>query len=352
MDIPATRIPHTFETFTTQGGARIHRIPMNAFPNFWAYAYLVLVDEFFVLIDTGSGFGDSNTHLEQGFELASRAAGRTLRIEDLTHILITHGHIDHFGGLPFLRPRVHAVVGVHELDRGNLTNYEERIVTAGNRLKAYLVEAGVPPEKRQAVLDLHRINKELFHSVPIDLTYEQAGMRVGPFEILHVPGHCAGQVVIRLHDILFSGDHVLDGISPHQWPERLTLYTGLRHYLQSLTLLSGWAGGASLTLAGHNRPIRDLPARMEEIRALHLLRLNKALEFLTETHTIAEVSRELFGRVSGYDVLLAIEEAGAHVEYLQQHGLLRIVNLAELEASDGPVVTRYQRLDGSVSVSV
>jgi glyoxylase-like metal-dependent hydrolase (beta-lactamase superfamily II) len=105
MDTPSTKNPHTFKSFVTAGGARIFRIPMNAFPNFWVYAYLVLVDDYTVLIDTGSGFGDSNIHLEAGFEQASRMAGRTIRIEDLTHILITHGHIDHFGGLVFLRER-------------------------------------------------------------------------------------------------------------------------------------------------------------------------------------------------------------------------------------------------------
>ena len=42
-------------------------------------------------------------------------------------------------------------------------------------------------------------------------------------------------------------------------------------------------------------------------------------------------------------MLLAIEEAGAHVEYLHQRGLLRIVNVDELETNDGPVVARYQR---------
>ena len=62
-------------------------------------------------------------------------------------------------------------------------------------------------------------------------------MRLGPFEMLHVPGHCAGHVAIRLHDVLFSGDHVLERTSPHQSPERLTLSTGLDHYLKSLEAL-------------------------------------------------------------------------------------------------------------------
>ena len=50
---------------------------------------------------------------------------------------------------------------------------------------------------------------------------------------------------------------------------------------------------------------------------------------MEEPHTIAEVSQALFGEVHGYNVLLALEEAGAHVEYLYQRGLLGIENLEE-----------------------
>jgi glyoxylase-like metal-dependent hydrolase (beta-lactamase superfamily II) len=177
-------------------------------------------------------------------------------------------------------------------------------------------------------------------------------MRLGSFEMLHVPGHCAGHVVIRLHNILFSGDHVLGRISPHQSPERLTLYTGLGHYLDSLNLLEKWAGGSPLTLAGHDDPIPNLPMRLVEIRRGHAARLQLILEFLAEPHTIADVSEQLFGSVNGYNTLLAIEEAGAHVEYLHQRGLLRIVNVDELEANDGPVVTRYRRINAPVAKQV
>ncbi len=310
----------TFKSFKTSGGARVFRIPLKVFPDLWAYAYLVLVEDFVVLIDTGSGFGDSNAQLEAGFEKAGAALGKTIRISDLTHILITHGHIDHFGGLVFLRDRTHALVGIHELDMGNLTNYEERVAIAENRLKSYLVEAGVPQDKRADVLQMYRVNKILFHSVSVDFTYEAKGMRLGPFEMLHVPGHCAGHVVIRLHDTLFSGDHVLGRITPHQSPERLTNSTGLGHYLDSLVLLEKWAGNPSMTLAGHDDPITNLPFRLAEIRQGHADRLERTMEFLKEPHTIAEVSQELFGDVKGYNVLLAIEEAGAHVEYLHQRG--------------------------------
>jgi glyoxylase-like metal-dependent hydrolase (beta-lactamase superfamily II) len=148
---------------------------------------------------------------------------------------------------------------------------------------------------------MYKFTKSIYHSVHVDFTYEAAGMRLGPVEMLHVPGHCPGHVVIRLHDILFSGDHVLEQTSPHQSPEHLSLSTGLGHYLQSLENLRSWGGDIRLTLGGHKGVIHDLPGRIDAIRAVHMQRLQKVLDLLSESHTIAEISRTL-GR-HGYNVL-------------------------------------------------
>ena len=340
--------PGTVQVFHTSGGGRIVQIPLQEFPILWGQVYLALVEHdsqsFRVLIDAGSGFGVCNQHLETGLQAASQALGEQLGLESLTHILITHGHIDHFGGLNSIQPRSPARIGVHELDLRNLTHYEERIAIVSRRLADFLVEAGVSDERRGQLIDMYKLAKSLYRSVKVDFTYEAVGMRLGPFEMLHVPGHCAGHVVIRLHDVLFSGDHVLNQTSPHQSPEKLTHSTGLEHYLKSLDGLESWAGDIRLTLGGHEQPIHDLPARLEAIRSLHRQRLAQVLAYLSEPRTIAEASQHLFGEVHGYNVLLALEEAGAHIEYLYQRGRLGIANLAEIEANPNPALIRYQRL--------
>ena len=346
--VPAVR------TFETNGGAQIFQIPLEEFPGFWGYAYLVLVEDrelgpLQVLIDAGSGFGNSNEHLEQGLQAVGALAGRPVGLDQLTHILITHGHIDHFGGLCYLRPRTQARVGVHELDLRVLTNYEERLAVVTPHLKEYFIEAGVSEHASVGLIEMYTIGKRLYCSTRVDFTYEAIGMRLGPFGIMHVPGHCAGQVVIRLHDVLFTGDHILDRTSPHQSPESLTLSTGLDHYLQSLEKVRGWAEAARIGLGGHKEPILNLPARLDAIKQTHTERLALVLEHLQQPHTISEVSQALFGEVHGYNVLLALEEAGAHVEYLYQRGLLGIDNLDELENSQVPVPIRYLGLSEGAS---
>ena len=64
--------------------------------------------------------------------------------------------------------------------------------------------------------------------------------------------------------------------------------------------------------------------------------------FCAEPRPIVEVSREIFGRVRSYHVLLAILEAGAMVEHLYQRGELVAANVEEIESSGEPVI-RYRR---------
>jgi glyoxylase-like metal-dependent hydrolase (beta-lactamase superfamily II) len=340
----------SIQKFESSGGGEIFQIPLNAFPDFWVYAYLILVDDYKVLIDTGSNFHESNQNLEDGFKQISNLVGKLIDLSDLTHIFITHGHIDHFAGLAFIRPRSKAKVGVHELDLRNLTNYEERLVVSSKRLAAFLLESGVSSERITRILEMYMMPKALFNSVEVDFTFESVGMKVGPFSFLHTPGHCAGAVVIRLHDILFTGDHVLNDITPHQSPESLTLNTGLGTYIQSLVKTKAASNGVTMALGSHKAPIKNFDLRIDEIIAAHKERLEEILDILDQPNTIMELSKLLFGKTEGYNVLLAIEETGAHVEYLYQRGFLAINNLIDIQKSENTIPIEYCRLIDGINL--
>lgn len=333
--------------FESAQGARVYRMPLELFPGFWGFAHLILADGFRALVDCGSGLETSNEALESGLEAVRTTYGEDAAWNRLTHVLISHAHIDHIGGLHFVRRHTDAPIGVHELDRRSLIRYEERVRVLSHRLRVFLIEAGVEPEQQISVLDLYRLNKQLFSSIPVDFTYEAEGMRVGPLTLIHVPGHCPGQVVMQLEDILLVGDHVLSDISPHQSPESLSDNTGLGHYLHSLERIRPLAPQIRWVLGGHQAPMRDLAARVDAILALHRERLQAVLDLLTVPRTIAEVSARLFPEVRGYNKLLALEEAGAHVEYLAQRGLIGLENLDVIDG-ECPVPLRYVRVDGAV----
>ena len=87
-----------YAVFETSSRVQIHRIPLQAFPKFWAYVYVIRMDGANILIDCGSGTEVCHEDLMKGL----RQAG--LGPSDLSHILLTHAHIDHYGGLSRLKP--------------------------------------------------------------------------------------------------------------------------------------------------------------------------------------------------------------------------------------------------------
>lgn len=325
----------TFATFETSGGAKIHRLPLEAFPDFWVYVYLVQKDDYCVLVDAGSGTGKSHENLLSELQHAG------LEPSDLTHIFLTHAHIDHFGGLTKLRPMTNARLGVHDLDVQTVAHHEARLALIGRRLASFLADSGLPEETRDQLLSIYRFTKAIYQSVPVDFTYETMDMALGPFEFIHLPGHCPGHVAIRVADVIFCGDMVVEGVTSHLAPESINLYGGLDHYLESLARLQQWSKGARLILNGHDDVITDLPAQIDATKQNIIRRMSKAIHALSEPLTMAEACNAVYGKTAGYNQLLVIEKVGAYLEYLYEHDMIEITNPDEVEQG-GPA--RYRRL--------
>lgn len=329
------------QRFETGSGRVIYSFPVNSFPTLVNNIYIIDGGEERILVDCGSGMEQANADLLAGFAAVNETFGRNLSLADITTVLITHGHIDHFGGLNFVRQYTDAPIGVHILDRRVLSNHEERVVFSYRRLETFLEGAGVSTEQRGALMSIYLFAKTYYKSTPVQFLLEEGRPTAGGIVIYHVPGHCPGQVCLQVDDVLMTADHVLSRITPHQAPESITHHMGLSHYLDSLSKIEA-LGDFRLGLGGHEDPIEDIPERIRSIRKAHDQRLCKVLDICREPKSIADISRDLFGVVDSYHVLLALEETGAHVEYLHQRGELMASNLAEIEATSHPIV-RYVR---------
>ncbi len=326
--------------FETARGARIYRIPLQVFPNLWGYAHLVIVGHYAALIDVGSGQGQCDAQLRAGMASIAAEWGEGLAWGDLDRIIITHAHIDHHGGLNMVAGLTDAPIAVHELDRRVLANHEERLALTRFRLAVFMRRAGVPEPVRVRLLGMYGWSKGLFRSVQVDDVLRDGDTLDGLFQVIHVPGHCPGQVCLRLDDVLFTADHVLPHVAVFLAPESLNASTGVDHFLQSLRKLTPLAG-INLALGGHDRPVTDLAGAIASIEATQAARIARIHEACATPRSIAELTAALYPEIGGYDELLALQKVGAYVEYLDQRGLLAVANLDEV-AEDEAGVPRYR----------
>jgi glyoxylase-like metal-dependent hydrolase (beta-lactamase superfamily II) len=327
------------QRFESSGGVRLYRLPVEAFPGFIVYAYIVLGAGEPTLVDTGSGMGNSNEQLIQGIESLRADFNEPLAVKDIRRIIITHGHIDHFGGVSFMIEQTDAPVAVHPIDRRVLTAHEERVVVATKDLRVYLERAGVKRDFLPTLIEMYQFARQHVRNIPVSILLDEDtpldGMR-----FIHTPGHCPGQVCILIDDVLLSADHILSRTTPNQSPESITRYSGLGHYFESLQKVER-LDGIRLALGGHEDPITDVYGRIREIRASHQRKLDRALDAIRgagKPQSLNDISRTMYPNRKGYDILLALSEVGAHVEYLYERGHLAVCNLDEVEREPNPAL--------------
>lgn len=231
------------------GGVTVHRVG-DALVNF----YIVETGAGLVLIDAGlpGHWDDLRTTL--------RGMGRD--INDVTNVLITHGHLDHIGLAERVRALAGARIWVHESDapilgsprRGNAALRPER------SLLNYAVRR---PTSLRAPLHLARLGAlrtPAVHEVSTFGHDQRLDLPGGPLAV-HVPGHTSGSTAFVFPDasIAFTGDALvtLDSIDGHVGPciicQAFTENSSAA--LRSLTTLAGL--DVHTVLPGHGEPWTD-----------------------------------------------------------------------------------------------
>ncbi len=324
--------------FVSNSGVRIYRIPCRVFETLSARVYLLVGAGPLTLLDAGSGLGGSTQQILAGIEAVHDLFGEAVRPGDVRRIIISHGHVDHVGGLPELLQTMPAQVAIHPLDRAAVASCREYVVTSAAGLNAFFRRAGIEAAERGELLKTSPYRWTAREDVPVGLLLED-GDELDGLRMLHTPGHSPGHVCIAIGNVLLSGDHILSQTLPHLWPESAAAYTGLGHYLESLTKIER-TPGIEVTLAAHEQVIHDVYGRIRTIRSAHRRRLARMLELLRKAGrplSVNEIARQSYPEVTDFRAVLAMTDVGSRVEYLQQRGELALANLDEIERDENAV---------------
>jgi len=164
----------------------VHVVPMG-----FANAFLIEGDDGLTLIDAGY------PRKEAAVFGAIRGLGRSP--DQLKHLIFTHAHPDHIGSAAAIVRRTGATTFMHPLDIP--------IAESGGPFRPMTPAPGL---LGRPLCKLFFHPDERLDPVAIDhaLTPGEILPIAGSFEVIHVPGHCAGQVALlwRSGRMLFAAD--------------------------------------------------------------------------------------------------------------------------------------------------
>lgn len=150
----------------------------------FASSYLIEKSKRLFLVDTGFlGF-------HRDILKAIKFIGR--QPDDLKLVILTHGHLDHCGGLKGLRDRTGCLVGCHPLDAPGVAGGGKTVspgLTKPGKFLEFLSGISLPFFWNKGVQpDL---------SLTDGASLDEYGL---PANIIHTPGHTAGHISVLLHD--------------------------------------------------------------------------------------------------------------------------------------------------------
>lgn len=243
--------------------------------------------------------------------------------KEVTDIILTHYHPDHFGYAGALQKKTGAHVWMSETDEKNGKLSWEKEAIEG--LEQNYRQAGVPEDisKRMKNNTMEFIPRVTPYPTVNHYLQEKETLVLGnnEYEIFSAPGHSDGMVVFynRENNLLLSADQILPKITPnisywfHGDPNPL------KSYLNSLDRLSEL--DAEIVVPSHGRPFYGANDRIREIQAHHDDRLNVTLELLNEGGTVYDVCQKMFRKtLTVHETRFAIGETLAHLEYLRYQG--------------------------------
>lgn len=278
------------------------------------------------LIDTGPKFPGSLEFIREELELAGFDFG------DVERIIITHGHLDHFG----LAVSIGEAAGhpveciIHAEDKWRVSSENIYGEMWSDEAKNFMAMVDLPPEEGKKIRERFSFFKELCDPLDNVSVMEDGDEFFGDgyhLTAIHTPGHSPGSCCLyeSRQRVLFSGDHIIKHITPNPLMDikrdrlRDPHYQSLKAYLKSLDKLNGL--DVRFVFTGHGEHVEDLPGIISSYREHHRERMDLVWKALKrESRPLYHLIDEVFACVPEGDTFLAISEIFIHLEMLINEG--------------------------------
>ncbi len=280
-----------------------------------------------VLVDAGPNTREAWDGLLQGLQ------GLGATIDQIRHIVITHGHADHYGLAGRIAAESRALVWVHQGDLEMIQDYPGALHAWLAFLRSFLPETGLEDAWIERVC--RGIEKRQDCAAPVRASHllhdgERLQLNGMALTVIHTPGHSPGSICLysAAERLLFAGDHLLKTITPNpvlqSFPDFFgERFQGLVQYFDSLKKLERFP--IARILPGHGEEIADRDTRLREVREHSERRKARLLELLRDGElTIMQAKEGLFPGLPDSQTLLAIFDVIGHLDLLRREGAVGV----------------------------
>ena len=303
------------------------KVPIPNNPLGHLNCYLVEGKNGWLMIDTGWNAADAFNSLQAGL----KDVGLTLT--DISTIVVTHVHADHFGlagRIKHISPRAELLT--HRWESDLIESRYIKFAELRDKMAAMLECHGVPSSAVSALGSASMPTLEFVTlAFPDCVLYGGEVISTGVYdlEVIWTPGHSPGHICLYKprNRLLFSGDHILPGITPNVSYHVQSGDNPLGDYIGALRKLQNLP--ATKVLPAHEHIFTDLRRRIDQIAEHHELRKAEILKALyNDTHNAWEIASRLTWNVPGqaweqFPPLLkrsAVTETIAHLECMRWEG--------------------------------
>ncbi len=288
-------------------------------------SYLIEDGDDLTVVDCGLWRPEPDDQGLQALESAMNSAGYVLG--DISRVVITHAHIDHYGLTGRLMELSGAELWMHQATDLDTEKYRHP-ETAELRRRDTYADHGVPESELATVAASLNRWMPYLHSV-VEASRRLSGgetFTVGSREltVLHTPGHSLGHICLwsATDGLLFSGDHVLGGVTPPVTFERGFDANPLEGYLASLTLVRDLR--PQLVLPGHGKAFAEGARRVDAILRNKQRRLDQIRTMIeSRPCTVTDIASMLVaGTIVPHQRNMALAETLAHIACLRYRGIV------------------------------
>jgi glyoxylase-like metal-dependent hydrolase (beta-lactamase superfamily II) len=281
-------------------------------------------DRSWTLFDTGIATPEGTAALE------TQAVERGVDLSRVSRIVVSHGHVDHYGNAQRIAERSGAPVLIHPADRNKVLGHFRYSSEIENNVEYYL-RLGVPEPVLLSMLE--RTKRAPTLARPVDSAILQPldeGM-VFDFQhfsvsVMHLPGHTPGLVCLHsaAQRLLFADDHVLARVSPNPLLD-LSLGTGAAKFLSLVSYLKSAERVVQLeldaVLPGHGPAFSGHQRLLRGLFQFYRTRQDKLVAALTiRPRTAFEAIAAIFVKIDLSRLYLLLSEVIANLEVLEVEG--------------------------------